>query len=64
MDKNSTLGFGKYRDRTIEDVWTGRIESNESEVIKNYLQEIDQRISLFQHLMLTLIHAKRSWNFL
>lgn len=40
MDKNTILEFGKHKGRTIEEVWTGSVQVDESDVIKSYLQEL------------------------
>lgn len=40
MNKDSILKFGKYQGCTVEEVWTGRINTDESDVIRGYLQEL------------------------
>jgi hypothetical protein len=40
MNKDSILKFGKYQGRTVEEVWTGRVNAEEADVIRGYLQEL------------------------
>ncbi len=40
MRKNSKFNFGKHKNRTIEEVWKGKVAANEAQILKNYLQEL------------------------
>lgn len=44
MNFSSIFTFGKYKGRSIENVWTGRISGNESEIVSAYLKELFQML--------------------
>jgi hypothetical protein len=36
---SNSLTFGKYTGRTIENIWTGKIEGNQETIVREYLQD-------------------------